>query len=531
MPSPAAIPNRRRTAAIFAACSYASLALTAVKILALVPLYLSVLGVEGYGSWVALSALAGSIGMLEGGLSVPFARRIAAAAGGGDRRRFVETCGAGIVVVGAISIALMAFAVFSAPWIVKLVVPIADERFVLAFRLAAVGTVTLLVQASAGAVLLAWQRPGHSGGSRILGVLVEIGAIVLGLQLGLGVVALGLGVVMGAATSLAWTMAALAAGWRTHGLPRPSLVRGELSGLAAEAIPALPLRAGSAVLASADTALISIILGPGAAAQYSITERAVRLGEMVVNPIAGASLSGLAHAVGEKGRSGALPAIRELATVSALASAALLVPWVLLNEGFVGLWVGPEHFLGTPITLALVVAAVGTTRHGVLGVAVQSLGGTLPTAIWSATAAALRTGLIAALLAAPAVGLLSVPLATIVVVGILGPVILGRAASRLGGVAPSVVRPIVSAGVPTMILEVAVFTALAFFMPAPQSWTSLVGEAMAAGIVSATLILGTSTYARRAIAALWHRSSELPAPDSGMARPPVGLTGTHDPKA
>src|SRR4051812_36959075 len=92
-----AAPSRRRAAVGNLIFNYAGLVLSVVKNIALVPLYLRHFDLSTYGVWLATGNLLGILGLVDGGFGVVLSQRLASAWGAGDRRRFAEVAGSGLV--------------------------------------------------------------------------------------------------------------------------------------------------------------------------------------------------------------------------------------------------------------------------------------------------------------------------------------------------------------------------------------------------------------------------------------------------
>ena len=94
----ATTPSRVRAAMISLGGSYLGAALTIVKGIFLVPLFLRVFGIELYGAFLASANVVGLLGIVDLGVSSVLAQRLAETWGARDRAQFLGATGSGLAL-------------------------------------------------------------------------------------------------------------------------------------------------------------------------------------------------------------------------------------------------------------------------------------------------------------------------------------------------------------------------------------------------------------------------------------------------
>jgi O-antigen/teichoic acid export membrane protein len=363
--------------------SYLGAALTIVKGIFLVPLFLRIFGIELYGAFLASANVVGLLGIVDLGVSSVLAQRLAETWGARDRAQFSRSTGSGLALGFALAAVMLVAGAILSPYAPRLVKAPEHARAILSltFILTAAGSAITLAMTNLLSIASAWQRTEIVAASRLGGQLVDLVVVVVGLYAGLGVVALGLGSIIGAALGFVVAASWTAASWRTLGLERPRASYLGVVELARTTVPMMLSRVALQIGSNSEIALISALVNPATAAVYALTDRALRVVITFVNPIAGSVLSGLAHFVGQHGLGAAAAPARELLAVWSLIVAAVLPPFLALNQDFTTLWVGRTNFGGFALNTALCAAAIVTAREVVLTV-VLTASGAIRTVAW-----------------------------------------------------------------------------------------------------------------------------------------------------
>lgn len=408
------VASRRRAATVSLIFSYAGVALGIVKGFVLVPFYLRCFSLAAYGGWVASGNVLSILGILDGGVSLVFSQRLATAVGSDERGRAGRVAGAGLAVIGTMASAIALAGVAISPLIGRMVNAAAADRASLgvAFGLAAIGTALTLAQSSIISIAYAMQEMAVGGTIRIVSLVVEVIVITLSLHWGAGVVALGLGSAASGAVGLALSSIYVRALWRRRGLGKVELDRGELGDMLVQTPALFFSKAAVVVLGNSDATVISWVLGPEAAGLLAINDKAFKLAQSFVNPVAGASFFGLAHLMGEGGPKRARPVVGELFETSAVISALVFPAALALNQSFVALWVGAKDVAPLPVNIGLCAVGVLVARLNLLGMVLPALGEIGRTAIYNLLELPLRLGLM--IVGARELGIVGVPIAVFV---------------------------------------------------------------------------------------------------------------------
>lgn len=369
-------PSRRRAAAWSLGLAYVGQGIAIAKGIVFVPLYLRYFSLDTYGAWLASANVVAILGLMELGLSMVFYQQLGHAFGAGERRRFASLVGAGAVCMLALIVLFGGVAAALAPIIPGLVnaPPGAQRPLMTTFLLVAVSAAMNLALSNAIAITHAWQRTEIGGAARVLGQLAEVVVLFGALTKGLGLVSLGVGALVGSLVSCGVVVSAIAVIWPRVGLPRPTLDRLTLREVLATGAPVAASRISSTVASNIEIALVAALMNPALAAVYGITERIFKLALGFVNPIAGSVLSPLAHLVGAHGLPATRKVIYELSAVWAGVVAVTFPTLLYINRDFVTLWVGAENYGGLPLSLAICVSTIISSRLFLSVIALTSLG-------------------------------------------------------------------------------------------------------------------------------------------------------------
>jgi O-antigen/teichoic acid export membrane protein len=331
--------------------------LVIIRNLALVPLFIGHIGIFEYNAWLASGGVLGQVASLDFGLGGVLQQQAAVAHGRGDRERLATVVGTGLIALLAIcGILLLVSAGLAVALPALLHLPAAvGRRLTVAFCLASIGTVLQLAAFGMASVLIGLQRPVGPGISRIASDAVSLVVTVYLVKRGWGLNAIGLGFVCRMILDVGIVGLVFRKIWsREFGLrlrltlsTAPGLFR--LSG--SQFLTQLAARAKY----SLDPALVGVLLGVDAAGAFALTTRAHEVVRMFVMQVSGALMPALSHLFGE----GAIARLRQIGIASFRVTAAVAAVGmgsvVALNESFVRLWVGSEHYAGTAVTVAAAV--------------------------------------------------------------------------------------------------------------------------------------------------------------------------------
>lgn len=407
--------GRRSTAVAMFAGNTATVGITVAQAFVLVPLCLSALGSHLYGAWIAAAELLLWVQQLEAGVTHLLTQRVGALVAGGrghEAEQWSATC---LWLIVAIATVLVAVGMVAAPLLVEwLQVPAADaDTFVAAFRLALVASGILLAGSGVTALARGVQQPAIPTAAGVVGVVVALVASVGLLLAGYGVWSLAFGLLLRAVVVAVGSMLFL---WR---LPRPLadwLLRPSRA-VATDVRHLLPsMTAGSAgyLLANnSEIVMVTMLYGPVAGATYALTRRTIDGIRSLVENIGLAAAPGFAHLVAADDRYRARRVLRELLWLRLSGACLGAAVVVAVNEPFVTLLFGREHFGGVGLTGLFAVQMVIGGQALLLNHVLRSTGRVSESAWLRAAEAVIRV--VAMGIGLAAFGLSGAPAASLVV--------------------------------------------------------------------------------------------------------------------
>lgn len=360
-------PERRRTSSINLAFQFASVLLTTVQGLLLVPLYLRHLGLETYGAWLAMSSVLSLLMLLDPGVSSVFEQRIAAALGREDRAGLEEVIGTGFVLNLAVYAVLPLVAMGMGPTLASIVgaPSLAAKELYFSFALAALAEAILAVALTNATIvigLLAY--PTTLGSVYVFSTALGIGSTILLLHHGWGVRSIPGGLlVRSACLLLANAALAFHVCFRKMGL-RPRLKKEELRQIAALTGHSWAARTSESLTGQADAFFTSIFMGPALVPVLTVTRNASDIIGQLTSRIAVAMTPAIAHLKAEGNEERLSEIASRIVSLVVWVSAVGFGGYLVFNRDFVSFWVGSAVYGGDPLTgaFALVVFLSGIAR-------------------------------------------------------------------------------------------------------------------------------------------------------------------------
>jgi O-antigen/teichoic acid export membrane protein len=482
--------------------SYGGVGVAVLANIMLVPVYLRFIELSTYGAWLASGGILQMLGLADAGIGQVCSQRMAYRFGKRDLPGFAAAAGAGwLWIVCAAVIVATSGSLVAAPVIDWLQRDTAvRSALITAFRLGAVGAALTVVQVAIFFACAAWQRPGVPGIVRIVANLTGVAVTVLCLVRGDGVVAFGWGALARGGSGVliaAWHVAVL---WRRMKIPRPRLEWSEARSQVKVAMPVFAGRVGVVVAGNADAAIIANVLGTELAAIYVLNARAIQAAQLLLDPLGMACYSGLAHLAGDAPKRLAHVS-RDVLVLSGVGSAAALGTAAALNQAFVGVWLGPDRFGGSILTIGLAVSALIVTRVNILGAVLVGVGYLAKPSVVTALAAGVR--LLLLFVFAYTVGLAGIPLATAVSSLLLG-LYAAYAVVRQLALARREGLELVSVALPTALAGVGLGTVYAYLSPPVTTWAGFAASAAVAGLLAAV-----GTVSSRTVRETWMQMWKL----------------------
>jgi O-antigen/teichoic acid export membrane protein len=142
----------------------------------------------------------------------------------------------------------------------------------------------------------------------------------------------------------------------TNGKERDHTLKPELRRLNR---PAFVLQLSGTIAILSDSIIIATVLSPGLVVNFFLTQRLAAVAQAQLQNIGTASWAAMAdiHATGEYAKFNRRTL--ELTSLVMVASLTALIPIAAFNRTFVTLWVGPEFYGGTVVTVAAALVALG----------------------------------------------------------------------------------------------------------------------------------------------------------------------------
>jgi O-antigen/teichoic acid export membrane protein len=409
----------RRLSSLFVVSGMAAnTVLVAVQSVVLIPLYVRGIGARLYGAWLGSGDLLSWMMVSDLGIADLLVQKIGAAHGRGDEREAGEWFATGLAVLAAVAAVVAAAGVgisFLLPRLYDLP-PDEGARLQWAFAVAAAASATTVLFNACFGYARAAQRPALLAAASTLSTLAAfVTALALALA-GHGLAAIALGFVARAAVLWVGMAVFLArdipASVRAHMRVRASVAR-EM----ARSAPATALAVAAYVgMNQSELFIVSLLLGPEAAAAYMLNRKAVELARALADTVVWASFGSFAHLVGSDERHRALDVYREVLSVRTTLSVASGAAFVALNQSFVSVWVGAEYFRGQWLAALLALQAVVAGNCFLANYLYRASGAVVPGAVLLVAESAARLVLMVAL--ARVVGMPGIPLAGIVTGGV-----------------------------------------------------------------------------------------------------------------
>lgn len=364
--------SRRRNAIFGIVFGYASIAIALTRNVLLVPIYLHSIPLNEYGAWLATGGALALMLISDFGLSGVVTQKISASFGAGDLGSISSLTGSAFVIGLLLALLLTAISLLFVPFLpgLQTLSDLQKHAVVDCFLIAIAANAVGLIGATALSVIRSLQMAVLAGSIALLADLANIFVTVVALFSGKGLYAIAAGVLTRSAIlSIAapigvWFICArvLSVTVTVH-WPAVRNLMGDSSRFF---LSALAMK----IQAQANVFFVSSILGPTNAGIYSLTVRAHETVLMLISQINAALVPSVTHLFGsgnlERFRAVLLRVMLTIAGVTAFA----LSLTIILDAGFLRLWVGAYGFGGQDLSIlmgvALFVSSVGYVAYDAL---------------------------------------------------------------------------------------------------------------------------------------------------------------------
>jgi O-antigen/teichoic acid export membrane protein len=471
-------PSRRRAARANFLGTGSTILISVVQAVLLMPLCVQLLGPRVYGAWLFATELFVWIQLLDFGIPNLMAQRIGTAIGKGDRdeggRWFATGSALLLFLAGAVLVAGWLLAPFVAVWAQ---LPIDHvSSFIEGFRLGVAASVMILLFNMI--VSLAWgvQRTAFVNVAAVAGAAVGLISSVVLLLEGWGLWALAVGLAARAAISFGVALLFLGSVVRTGELvfrPRRRMIK-EIVSLAP---PMAAANVGYVLANNSEIVIVTTLFGPVTALVYAVTRRAADGLRSVLDGVAWAVYGGFAHLVASDDQLRARSVLAEILSLRFAIACLAAAVYAAVNEGFVTLLFGAEHFGGAWITAAFAVQMIVAGQGFLINYLYRAAGRVREGSLWLAGEAVARVSAI--LFALKTVGVAAAPLSAAVTAGVAAVLTLRRLRNILPSTdesAGELTRPL--AGLAVLMLGIAIGA-----QRLEPSWTTVI---VTAGVISAS---------------------------------------------
>jgi O-antigen/teichoic acid export membrane protein len=476
--------GRRQNAVFGILFGYASIAVALARNVFLVPLYLHSIPLAEYGAWLATGGALALMLINDFGLSGVVTQKISACFGAEDFAKLGSLAGSAFVIGALMALGLSLISIGLVPLLPGLdtLSEVQRHTIVQCFFIAIGANTVGVIGATAISVIRSLQRAVLAGSILLISDLINIAVLLALLFNGKGLYAIAVGVLLrSAVVALAgsvgmWCVCTrsldvrLSVHWRTVRELLGSSSRFFLSSIAMK------------VQSQANVFFVNSLLGPTSAAVYSLTVRAHETVLMLLGQINTALTPSVTHLFGSgnlaRFRAVLLRLLLALGGITAFAMSLTII----LNAGFLRLWVGEFAFAGQRISIvmgiALFVSSVGYVAYDALLAQGK---------FRLVSRAFMLTSVLNVLLLVLFLkrGLWWAPAITLVTAGAWGTYFWRNVSTGLG-MSATETRGLVSEFARIVGFSALVISGFLLFYPMPVSWTALVVE----GLLGVGLLAG-----------------------------------------
>ena len=355
----------RRQAMVNVAGSYSYLAFLAITGIIMVPLYLHYIGAELYGGWLATGNLVNMLSVLDLGLNLIFMQKLSKAYAEGDVNGYADLLG------GATTLTLIIFflafgggVVFAnyAPGWVKMQGPSAAAlKIALMYTASGLG-LSFCVQ-NLSVAFQSLNAPLVTVVASLLGQIVWVVSVWIGLRLRHGVIALGVASALRQLIQLLVLLPLFMWVLRQRSLPplRPRWRR--MREYMRACLPTMAGRWLGFIANNCQELVIGMLFSLEATVLFSVTSRLPNLFGSLLGPIGSSVYPALSAAAGEDWRP-RVEVVRKVLNVSSFMTVWVMGICVLMNQGFISIWVGQQYYGGPWLNIAICASIFIVSRYG-----------------------------------------------------------------------------------------------------------------------------------------------------------------------
>lgn len=355
-------PSRRKAVLWQTMGNYASNAIIIIQGLVMIPLYLQTLGAELYGFWLASGGMLAWLSMVDVGGAAITRVRCANAYGRGDLQRMVDYFWHGAGIMASVILIFLLLLLVMVRWIPELIqVDLEFRELILdCLYITGLGTALHLSELFLREFIFSTQRTLLPSLGTLVGLIISLLFLLLGLIVfNWGLYALALAAVIRPLLPLLLNLF-VAAGLLQSAQARVNWSKKVFRDYCATTPSVLAAKASGVFLYQLPVILLTRLAGPEVTVAYNVTMRLLEMAKHFINQPLSSLYNSSAHLFGDQSvRPAKTRSIfSKLSLAFSLSTLAAFGTYILLNQGFVHLWVSPEKYLGVSFTVLAALAAL-----------------------------------------------------------------------------------------------------------------------------------------------------------------------------
>lgn len=477
--------------------------------LLLIPLILAKIGSEQYGYWLATGGVLAWASACDFGVVGIIKQRCAYHLGQKNGGKAIQYFQTGALVYIPL-LCLMLAVVFGLSFLLKPLLGIPEEYallYQLTFLLAGLAIAFSILKGIFAAYLQAIQKTRGDIVSRIVGQLLNLIIVIyLLVWTPLGLWAIPIGLFANHFVSVLVVMGYTQAEGKVL-TSRVVFDKGVLRDYLHTSPVLLFARLGSQLTMKIEPTLIVIFLTPELATMFTVAKRLIEVMMGFANAVRGAMLAGFSHYFGEKGGLATVDLLDRILQMTLGLSFGIAMVYLGSNRHFVGIWVGPDLYIGTLICAFIGLEALTKSVADSMIHLVGALGEMRRSSLALLAESIAKVGLMFVFL--PLLGIVGLPLAAIL--GGIGKAVYSfhRLKSNLDEVCLDVTRPFVSSVLGLGSLAGAAL--LGSYGVGQSPWLWLPVTLLISGVCATSYVLWALPFVRREfLSAFEHFRSRLP---------------------
>lgn len=364
--------ERRRSAFWGVLFGYSSVAISLVRNILLVPIFLHSIPLTEYGAWLATGGALTLMLVNDFGLGGVVTQKASAAVGADDMRLFASLSGSALCIGGILALLLSAISCLVLPFLSAVNdLPEEQKRVVnLCFYLATAANAAGIVAGTAGSLIRSLQKAILAGSIIFIADIANIVFTIVAIVRGAGLYAIAGGLLVRSLLALLGCFFALALLLQRRFHIPLNLQWRSVRELFVDSSRFFVTSIAMKLQAQANVFLVGSILGPATAAVYSLTVRAHETVLMLAGQINSALVPSITHLVGSGNLARFRAVILRILLTMGVVTAFAMTLTVIMNANFLKLWVGESIFGGQKLSIltafALFVSSIGYVAYDAL---------------------------------------------------------------------------------------------------------------------------------------------------------------------